>query len=224
MPLFDDNSKKISYRDFSKEQQYEIKKTNNYFYHKLGKATSCLNPKKWKEDFKQSRKLKKNICTFPTINFQKTKQIKLEREKSFNEKKYSNTAINFYNNKFKKTNFKNTKMYKPAKSKTENQIDVNNEHFSGGETVVKDENKEINLIFIIEEKRFNVKCKTNDFFIEVIDKFCSDYNIDNGEIEEYIKKGEKDGKEYIDRCDSVENNNLKNNDEIIAVVRNKQRS
>ena len=58
--------------------------------------------------------------------------------------------------------------------------------------------------------------------MEVIDTFCSDYNIDNGEIEEYIKKGETDGKEYIDRCDSLENNNLKNNDEIIAIVRKKK--
>ena len=219
-PLLEENSKRISYREFTKEQQYEIKKTNNYFFHKLEKTTSCLNSKKWKEDFQRSRKLKKNICTFPTINFQKTGQIKLEREKSFNEKKYSNTTINFYNNKFNKTNFKKTYIYKPEKK--DNQNDINNEHFSGGETIEKDENKEINLIFIYKEKRFNVKCKTKDFFIEVIDKFCSDYNVDNGEIEEYVKKGETDGKEYIDRCDSLENNNLKNNDEIIAVARKKK--
>ena len=220
-PLFDSNSKRISYREFTKEQQFEIQKTNKYFFHKLEKTNSCLNSQKWKEDFKQSRKLKKNICRFPTINFQKTGQIKLERERSFNEKKYSNTTINFHNNKFSKTNFKKTNIYKPEKNKNDNQNDINNEHFSGGETIEKDENKEINLIFIIEENRFNVKCKTKDFFIEVIDKFCTDYNVDNGEIEEYIKNGERDGREYIDRCDSVENNNLKNNDEIIAIVRKK---
>lgn len=75
----------MSYREFTKEQKYQIEKTNKYFFHKLEKTTSCLNSQKWKEDFKQSRKLKRNICTFPTINFQKTGQIKLEREKSFNE-------------------------------------------------------------------------------------------------------------------------------------------
>ena len=212
----------MSYREFTKEQKYQIEKTNKYFFHKLEKTTSCLNSQKWKEDFKQSRKLKRNICTFPTINFQKTGQIKLEREKSFNEKKYTNTAINFYNNKFNKINFKKTDIYKPEKNKNDNQNDINNEHFLGGETIERDENREINLIFIFKEKRFNVKCKTKDFFMEVIDTFCSDYNVDNGEIEEYIKKGERDGREYIDRCDSVENNNLKNNDEIIAIVRKKK--
>jgi hypothetical protein len=219
-PLFEDNSKKISYRDFTKEQKEQIQKTNNYFFYKLDKTTSCLNSQKWEKDFQRSRQFIKNICEFPNLNFQKTGQIKLEREKSFNEKKYSNTTINFYNNKFNKTNFKKTYIYKPEKK--DNQNDINNEHFSGGETIEKDENKEINLIFIYKEKRFNVKCKTKDFFIEVIDKFCSDYNVDNGEIEEYVKKGETDGKEYIDRCDSLENNNLKNNDEIIAVARKKK--
>jgi hypothetical protein len=216
-PLFEDNSKRISYRVFSKEQRYQIEKANKYFFHKLEKTTSCLNSQKWEKDFQKSRQYKKNICEFPNLNFLKTIQIKLEREKSFNEKKYSNTTINFYNNKFNKTNFKKTYIYKPEKK--DNQNDINNEHFSGGETIEKDENKEINLIFIIEENRFNVKCKTKDFFIEVINKFCSDYNIDNGEIEEYVKKGETDGKEYIDRCDSLENNNLKNNDEIIAIIK-----
>ena len=218
-PLLDDNSKRTSYREFTKEQQYEIQKTNKYFFHKLEKINSCLNSQKWKEDFKQSRKLKKNICAFPTINFQKTMQIKLERERSFNEKKYSNTAINFYNNKFKKTNFKKTNIYKPEKSKNDNQNDINNEHFSGGETIEKDENKEINLIFIYKENRFNVKCKIKDFFYEVIDKFCTDNNIDNGQIEEYVKNGERDGSEYIDRFDSIDNNKLNNNDEIIAIIK-----
>jgi hypothetical protein len=216
-PLFEDNSKKISYRDFTKEQKEQIQKTNNYFFYKLDKTTSCLNSQKWEKDFQRSRQFIKNISEFPNLNFQKTGQIKLEREKSFNEKKYSNTTINFYNNKFNKINFKKTYIYKPEKK--DNQNDINNEHFSGGETIEKDENKEINLIFIYKEKRFNVKCKTKDFFIEVIDKFCSDYNVDNGEIEEYVKKGETDGKEYIDRCDSLENNNLKNNDEIIAIIK-----
>ena len=216
-PLFDVNSKRISYRDFTKEQKYQIQETNKYFFNKLDKATSCLNSEKWEKDFQKSRQFKKNICKFPNLNFHKTMQIKLEREKSFNEKKYSNTAINFYNNKFTKTNFINTDIYKGGKN--ENQDDINNEHFSGGETVVKDENKEINLAFIMEEKRFNVKCKINDFFYEVLDKFCSDNKIDKDEIEDYIKKGEKDGKEYIDRLDSIENNKLKNNDEIIIIIK-----
>ena len=105
------------------------------------------------------------------------------------------------------------------KNKNDNQNDVNNEHFSGGETIEKDENKEINLIFIIEENRFNVKCKIKDFFYEVIDKFCTDNNIDKGEIEEYIKKDEANGREYIDRYDSVENNKLNNNDEINVIIK-----
>ena len=214
-PLFEDNSKRISYREFSKEQKYHIEKTNNYFFHRLEKATSCLNSQKWEKDFQKSRQFKKNICQFPNLNFQKTMQIKLEREKSFNEKKYSNTNINFYNNKFNKTNFKSIDIYKPEKNKNNNQNDINNEHFSGGETIEKDENKEINLIFIYEENRFNVKCKIKDFFYEVIDKFCTDNNIDNGQIEEYVKNCERDGSEYIDRFDSIENNKLNNNDEII---------
>ena len=215
-PLFDDNSKKISYRDFTKEQKYEIHKTNKYFFHRLGKTTSCLNSQKWEKDFQKSRQFKKNICEFPNLNFRKTMQIELERQKSFNEKKYSNTAINFYNNKFNKTNFK---VYNPEKNKNDNQNDINNEHFAGGETIEKDENREINLIFIFGENRFNVKCKAKDFFYEVIDKFCTDNNLDKEEFEEYIKEGETDGREYIDRYDSVENNKLNNHDEIIAIIK-----
>ena len=218
--LFEDNSKKISYRGFTKEQKYEIQKTNKYFFHKLENTTSCLNSQKWEKDFQRSRQFKKNICAFPNLNFRKTIQIELKKEKSFNEKKYSNTAINFYNNKSNIINFKKISIYKPDKNKNYNQKDIiNNEHFAGGETIEKDENREINLIFIIDEKRFNVKCKTKDFFYEVINKFCKDYNVDNDEIEEFIKKGETGGKEYIDRCDSIENNKLNNNDEIIAIIK-----
>ena len=154
MPLLEDNSRRLSNKEFSKEHQYQIDKENKYFFQKLEKTSSCLSPQNWEKDFKQSRKFKKNICAFPAINFQKTMQIKLEREKSFNEKKYSNTTINFNNNKFKKTNFKPINTFKPAKEKCDNHDDVKNEHFSGGETILKDENREINLIFIIEEKRF----------------------------------------------------------------------
>ena len=218
-PLFDDNSKKISYRDFTKEQKYEIHKTNKYFFHRLEKTTSCLNSQKWEKDFQKSRQFKKNICEFPNLNFRKTMQIELERQKSFNEKKYSNTAINFYNNKFNKTNFKSIDIYNPEKNKNDNQNDINNEHFAGGETIEKDENREINLIFIFGENRFNVKCKAKDFFYEVIDKFCTDNNLNKEEIEEYIKEGETDGREYIDRYDSIENNKLNNHDEIIAIIK-----
>ena len=87
-PLFEDNSKRISYRVFSKEQRYQIEKANKYFFHKLEKTTSCLNSQKWEKDFQKSRQYKKNICEFPNLNFLKTIQIKLEREKSFSEKKY----------------------------------------------------------------------------------------------------------------------------------------
>ena len=218
-PLFDDNSKKISYRDFTKEQKYEIQKANNYFFHRLEKTTSYLNSQKWEKDFQRSRQFKKNLCMYPNLNFLKTMQFELEREKSFHEKKYLNTTINFYNNKFNKINFKKTKIYKPEKSKNDNHNDINNEHFSGGETIERDENKEINLIFIYKENRFNVKCKTKDFFYEVIKKFCTENNVDDDEIEEYIKNGERDGREYIDRRDCIENNKLNNNDEIIAIIK-----
>ena len=218
-PFFEDNPKRVSYRDFSKEQRHEIQKANTDFFYKLDRTTSCLNSEKWEKDFQRSRRFKKNICEFPIINFQKTKQIKLEREKSFNERRYCNTIINNSNNRFNRSNFRNTDIYKPERNNTENQDDINNEHFSGGETVEKDENKEINLVFVIKEKRFNVKCKIKDFFGNVIDKFYSDNKIDKNEIEEFNKKGEKDGKEYIDKLDSVENNNLKDNDEIIAKIK-----
>ena len=167
--LFEDKSKKISYRGFTKEQKYEIQKTNKYFFHRLEKTTSCLNSQKWEKDFQKSRQFKKNICEFPNLNFRKTMQIELERQKSFNEKKYSNTAINFYNNKFNKTNFK---VYNPEKNKNDNQNDINNEHFAGGETIEKDENREINLIFILEKIDLMLNVKPKIFFMKSLINFA----------------------------------------------------
>ena len=74
----------------TKIQKSEIKATNNYFYKKLNKQTSCYNFEKLNKEFEQSQYFKKNICEFPCIDFHKTKQNFMGRKSS----NYDNTIPN----------------------------------------------------------------------------------------------------------------------------------
>ena len=224
-PLFENHKNRISYRIFTREQRHEIECTNRYFFHKLDntKKRKFMNLKKWEDDFQKTRKFKENICSFPCIDFHKTMQNQIDCERNERKNNFNNTTLNFNNNKFNKTKFKDVSCYsiKKNKNKKSEENDINNEHFSNGETMVKDENKDIELIFIYGKNNdeIKVKCKIKDFFYEVVDKFCKENNLDKDKIEEYKKKDKPDKDNYIDLYDSIGNNNLNENDQIIVVMK-----
>ena len=99
--------KKLKDGGLTKIQKSEIKATNNYFYKKLNKQTSCYNFEKLNKEFEQSQYFKKNICEFPCIDFHKTKQNFMDRKLS----NYDNTIIKNSNNQFKKITFKKLDLF-----------------------------------------------------------------------------------------------------------------
>ena len=62
--------KKIKCKGLTLEQKEE----NMAFKNKLKRQTSIFNLDKWKDDYKMAQKYKKNICSFPSIDFRKTFQ------------------------------------------------------------------------------------------------------------------------------------------------------
>ena len=232
-PLFEDNKNRVSYRIFSKEELNDKEYNNKYFFNKLNIKNNYPNLKKWERDFQQSRQYKKNICSLPCVDFHKTMQINIDKEKNENKKRYINITLNLDNNKFNKIKFNKVEFHysKERKIKEEEkeeekelkreEDEMITEHFSNGETVEKDENKDIELIFIYgkNEDEIKVKCKTKEFFYEAVDKFCIENNIDKKKIEEFEKKDKQDKEKYIDLFDSIENNKLNENEKIIVVMK-----
>ena len=109
--------------------------------------TSVFNLNEWEKDFIKSRSYKKNICEYPMIDFHKSVQRKIEKEKTENQKMYYNTAVNFCNNLFNKTKFKEVKLYEPKEKQDDRKIDT--EHYLNGETEERNDNREFNIYFII---------------------------------------------------------------------------
>lgn len=138
----------------------------------------------------------------------------MEKEKNINLKMYSNTAVNFYNNLFKKTKFKEVKLFKP-----QNKKDSERTHYED-RFEIKDGKKEFELHFIIDQNRkISVEnCKKDDFFFDIVDKLCQkETNIDKNEIkvDEFTVKGKEIKGNYIDYSDTLEGNDLQGNEEII---------
>lgn len=176
----------------------------------------------WEKDFQKSRAFKKNICVYPSIDFHKSTQRKIEKEKSENQKVYYNTTVNFENNLFNKTKFKEAKIFE-KKEKDDKKID--NEHFKNGETELQNDNRTFNLNFIIknennESKKIIIEnCKKDDFFFDIVDKLCQTENsVDKNKIktDEFTINGRTDGNDYIDYNDTLEGNKLEGNEEIIV--------
>lgn len=214
---------------FTPEQSFQINYTNKYFFNKLKKKHSVFNLSEWEKDFQKSQNYKKNICSYPSINFHKSNQRKIDKEKNQNKKIYNNTAINFTNNLFNKTKFKDAKIFKPKEKKDDKKIDK--EHFMNGETEIKNDNTEFSLYFIIsnensvkDNKKVKVeKCKKEDFFFDIIDKLCqTETNLDKEKIkkDEFSIKGRNNGEEYIDYNDTLEGNKIEGNEEIIIRFKN----
>ena len=62
-------------------EQYTIIKDNNInFKNRLKRQGSFFNLDKWKNDYKQAQHYKKNICSFPSIDFRKTFQSYFDKE------------------------------------------------------------------------------------------------------------------------------------------------
>ena len=181
---------------------------------------------KWEKDFQKSRMFKKNICAYPSIDFHKSVQRKIEKEKIENQKNYYNTTVNFYNNLFKKTKFKNVKLYEPKEKEKKDDVNIDNEHFNNGENE-KEEEKKFTLFFLVDEKN-NKKikidnCKKDDGFLDVINRMCkNDISLDINTIkmDDFRIKGRTEMEEYIDPNDTLEGNRLKGN-EVIIVTFNK---
>ena len=217
-PLFDFNSNRSPYSTFTKEQKYNIDKSNEFFFKRLKKKTSVFNLNEWEKDFIKSRSYKKNICEYPMIDFHKSVQMKIEKEKRKNQKMYYNTAVNFCNNLFNKTKFKEVKLYEPKEKQDDRKIDT--EHYLNGETEERNDDREFNIYFIINGgNKIKVEnCKKNDFFFDVVDKLCRiDTNLEKDKIktDEFTISGRTDGNDYIDYNDTLEGNRLEGNEEII---------
>lgn len=220
-PLFETNINRTPYSSFTPEQKYQIDITNKYFFNKLKNQNTFFNSREWERDFKQNQIYKKNICSYPCIDFHKSVQRKIEDEKAKIKKIYYNTTVNFYTNLFNKTKFKEFKLFQPNNKKDEKKID--NEHFLNGETKREIENKEFDLYFLIINENINkkikvVNCKKDDFFFDVVDKLCKmETSIDKDKIliNEFSIKGKPNDKEYIDYNDTLDGNNLQGNEEII---------
>ena len=221
-PLFENNISRAPYTSFTPEQKYQIDVTNKYFFNKLKNQNTFFNSREWEKDFKQSQIYKKNICSYPCIDFHKSVQRKIEDEKIKNKKIYYNTTVNFYTNLFNNTKFKEFKLFQPNNKRDDNKND--NEHFLNGETEREIENKEFELYFlIINENKVNKKikvlnCKKNDFFFDIVDKLCKmETSIDKDKIitNEFIIRGRENEKEYINYYDTLDGNKLKGNEEII---------
>ena len=224
-PLFENNNNRASCGSFTKEQRFQINNTNKYFFNKLKQKNSVFDFVKWEKDFQNSRAFKRNICEYPTIDFHKSLQRKIEDQKSENQKVYSNTTVNFTKNLFSKTKFKEVKLFEKKENKDDKKIDK--EHFLNGETTIEKDERIFRLYFLINDKNKEnefkkVKienCKNDDFFFDVIDKLCQiETSLDKNKIQtdDFIINGRKDGEEYIDYNDTLEGNKLKGDEEIIV--------
>ena len=225
-PLFAYSSRITSNSCLTRERKNQIDCANKFYLKRIKKQNSALNVVEWEKDFKKSRSFKKNICIYPSINFQKSLQQKIDKEKSENRKKYGNKIINCFNNLFKKTKFKNVKFYEPKEIKNDDNID--NEHFNKGENE-KENEKLFKLFFIVDENEKKIitinDCKKSDNFLDIIDKVCKSgtgLNKDKIKMDEFTIKGRTDGKEYIDSNDTLEGNRLEGNEEIIIKMKKEE--
>ena len=60
----------------------EQKEENIIYKNKLKRQTSYFNINKWNNDYKKAQNYKKNICSFPSIDFRKTFQNYFDKENS----------------------------------------------------------------------------------------------------------------------------------------------
>ena len=218
---------------FTPERQEEILKANVYYFNKIRHQRSVYDLDKWERDFQKSQYYKNNICTFPSIDFRKSNQRQIEKEKSNIETIYYNTTINLNNNLYNKTKFKEANVYKPIKKEKKDDKNINNEHFRGGETEIQYDDREFDLYFvIINNSNGNINktirvnnCKKDHFFSDVVDRLCeTDTNInkDNIKMDEFTIYGRDNNNNYIDYNDTLEGNKLEGGEQIVVKFKNNE--
>ena len=79
-PIFNSRNKIQKTRGLTLEENTRIKEGNILFKRKLKRQSSCFNLDKWKSDYQRAQKYKKNICSFPSIDFGKTFQNYFDKE------------------------------------------------------------------------------------------------------------------------------------------------
>ena len=79
----------------SREKKLEILKINKYLKNKINKQNSLYNIRKFNKDYEQAQCFKKNICEFPSIDFNKNKNysINFSSNRNDNSKKYNTSTI-----------------------------------------------------------------------------------------------------------------------------------
>ena len=109
-----------------REKKLEILKVNKYLKNKINNQNSFYNINKFNKDYEQAQTFKKNICEFPSINFNKIKDYSptYSNNRKDNGKKL-NTSIISSTSLFKELKFKNTDVRSRKMIKFENQKNYN---------------------------------------------------------------------------------------------------
>ena len=97
-PSFKYKSKYKKVRGLTVEEDSKIKQGNIVFKKKLRRQSSCFNLNKWKDDYKRAQNYKKNICSFPSIDFRKTFQSYFDKERGRFKSNYLSNKININSN------------------------------------------------------------------------------------------------------------------------------
>ena len=109
-----------------REKKLEILKVNKYLKNKINKQNSFYNLNKFNKDYKQAQNFKKNICEFPSVNFNKIKNYSSTYSNNRNDNgKKLNTSIIRSTSLFKELKFKNTDVRSRKEIKFENQKNYN---------------------------------------------------------------------------------------------------
>ena len=231
MPLIDINNNRVPNFSFSPERQLEILNANKYFFNKIKHQHSAYDFDKLERDFRKSQYYKNNICSFPSIEFHKSIQRRIETESNNNEKIYNNKTININNNLYNNVKFKEFKVYKPKKKAKKDDKNIDNEHFLVGETKIEKDDREFELYFVIIDKQNgNIKktikikkCKREDYFSDIVNLICEtdlSINKDKIKMDEFTIYGRNDKNNYIDYNDTLEGNRLEGGEKIVINFKN----
>ena len=118
---------------FTREQKYQINKSNKIYIKGVSRQRSVYDIKQMESDFEKSQKYKKNICKLPVINFHKI--INKSKEDSNDRNKSIIKKTNFFDN----TVFIRTKFLHENNNSQEKSRNLNN---------INDEKKNANTVNI----------------------------------------------------------------------------
>ena len=125
IPVFE-LKKNRGFLSFNKEKKLEILKINKLLKDKINKQNSFYNIDKFNKEYEQSQTFKKNICEFPSINFNKIGNYSPTFYSNRNNysKKFDSSVISS-NGLLKELKFKNTDVRSRKIYNFENQKNYN---------------------------------------------------------------------------------------------------